>query len=143
MKILYLLPPKLGTGEGPQTSECISSPSVPESGALHSFWISLQVSLACLHASHVTVAPLLISCTPSMIPLLTIFWMESGAMCARHLCMVTMSTHSSGIEATYTRSALYRPCLLAWIALMGVPVTAKIARAQREYSDLLLPSRLL
>jgi hypothetical protein len=100
-------------------SECISSPSVSESGASHSFQISLQVTLACSHASHVTVAPSSISCTPSTIPLLTIFQMESRAICVRCLCMITMSTRSSRIEATYTCSALYRPCLLAWIAPMG------------------------
>jgi hypothetical protein len=36
------------------------------------------------------------------------------------------TTCSFGIKATYTCSALYRPCLLVWIAPMGVPTLLNI-----------------
>ena|SRR6266850_3134980 len=106
-------------GEGPHTSECTSMPSTSASGALCSFQISLQVTLAYSHASQVIVVPSLTNLIPSIMPLLTIFWMASGVMCARHLCSVTRSTHSFRVTATYMHSAFYRPFLLAWMAPIG------------------------
>src|SRR6267142_4666117 len=113
-------------GEGPHTSECTSAPSASASGASHSFQISLRVALACSHASQVIVVPLLTNLIPSIMPLLTIFRMASGVMCARHLCSVTRSTRSSGVAAAYTRSALYRPFLLAQMAPIGFPALLKM-----------------
>src|SRR6266850_35199 len=52
-------------------------------------------------------------------PLLTIFRMVSGVMCARCLCSVVRSTRSSGVTAAYMCSALYRLFLLARMAPIG------------------------
>src|SRR6266850_7117870 len=113
-------------GEGPHTSECTSAPSMSVSRASRSFHISLQVALACSHASQVIVVLSSTNLIPSIMPLLTIFQMVLGAMCTRCLCSVARSTHSSRVAATYTHSALYRLLLLAQMAPIGFPTLLKM-----------------
>src|SRR6266702_3896996 len=123
------LPPRVCTGEGPQTSECTSAPKASACGALRSLRMGLRVALAYSHESQTKVGMSSVQVRPVTAPCFINVRMAVREMWPRRLCRVSSETVSIAAPATTEWSTLYRPFALAGTTPMTLPALFLILQA--------------
>src|SRR6266702_3018695 len=117
------------TGEGPQMSECTSTPKALACGASHSLCMALRVVLAYSHELHTKVVTSSVKVRPVMAPCFISVQMAAGEIWPSRRCRVSRETVSIAALAMTEWSTLYRPFALAGTMPMILPALLLILQA--------------